>query len=158
MRFRQLGHTGMEISEIAHGLWGMGSWTDSDDEQSQQALQLAVDLGCNFFDSAWAYGEGKSDGFLGETLRRNPNKRLYAGTGGRRLPCQGRDEDRGDCARATGCSQAGREADAGEKMPYRKLARRMLQWAKAADDIEENRSSEGNPARRDEPARDGAAL
>jgi len=68
----------MEISEIAHGLWGMGSWTDSDDEQSQQALQLAVDLGCNFFDSAWAYGEGKSDGFLGETLRRNPNKRLYA--------------------------------------------------------------------------------
>src|SRR2546429_1042449 len=78
MKLRQLGRTGMQVSEIAHGLWGMGSWTDSDDEQSQQALQLAVDLGCNFFDSAWAYGEGKSDGFLGETLRRNPNKRLYA--------------------------------------------------------------------------------
>ena len=67
MKFRQLGRTGMEISEIAHGLWGMGSWTDSSDQQSQQALQLAVDLGCNFFDSAWAYGEGKSDGFLGES-------------------------------------------------------------------------------------------
>ena len=68
----------MEVSEIAHGLWGMGSWTDSEDQQSQQALQLAVDLGCNFFDSAWAYGEGKSDSFLGETLRRNPGQRLYA--------------------------------------------------------------------------------
>ncbi|HEX7961850.1 MAG TPA: aldo/keto reductase [Terriglobales bacterium] len=78
MKYRQLGRTGMEVSEIAHGLWGMGSWTDSNDQQSQQALQLAVDSGCNFFDSAWAYGEGKSDGFLGETLRRNPDKRLYA--------------------------------------------------------------------------------
>src|SRR5215813_3237 len=78
MKFRQLGRTGMEVSEIAHGLWGMGSWTDSDDQQSQQALQLAVDLGCNFFDSAWAYGEGKSDDFLGETLRHNQGKRLYA--------------------------------------------------------------------------------
>ena len=78
MKFRQLGRTGMQISEIAHGLWGMGSWTDSDDQQSRQAMQLAVDQGCNFFDSAWAYGEGKSDGFLGETLRRNQDKRLYA--------------------------------------------------------------------------------
>jgi aryl-alcohol dehydrogenase-like predicted oxidoreductase len=78
MKFRQLGRTGMQISDIAHGLWGMGSWPDSNDQQSQQAMQLAVDQGCNFFDSAWAYGEGKSDGFLGETLRRNPNKRLYA--------------------------------------------------------------------------------
>jgi aryl-alcohol dehydrogenase-like predicted oxidoreductase len=78
MKFRQLGRTGMEVSEIAHGLWGMGSWTDSNDQQSRDALQLAVDLGCNFFDSAWAYGEGKSDGFLGETLQRNPGKRLYA--------------------------------------------------------------------------------
>src|SRR2546423_7265142 len=78
MKFRQLGRTGMVTSEIAHGLWGMGSWHDSNDQESQHALQLAVDLGCNFFDSAWAYGEGKSDAFLGETLRRNQNKRLDA--------------------------------------------------------------------------------
>ena len=41
-------------------------------------LQLSVDLGCNFFDTAWAYGEGKSDGLLGETMQRNAGKRLYA--------------------------------------------------------------------------------
>jgi len=41
-------------------------------------MQLATDLGCNFFDSAWAYGDGKSDGLLGEIMRRNSGKRLYA--------------------------------------------------------------------------------
>ena len=41
-------------------------------------MQLATDMGCNFFDTAWAYGEGKSDGLLGEILSRNPEKRLYA--------------------------------------------------------------------------------
>jgi aryl-alcohol dehydrogenase-like predicted oxidoreductase len=43
-----------------------------------QALQLAIDLGCNFFDSALAYGEGKSDGLLGQTLAKNKGKRLFA--------------------------------------------------------------------------------
>src|SRR5205085_2427822 len=78
MRYRQLGRTGMDVSEIAHGLWGMGSWSGSSDEQSLAALQLSVDLGCNFFDSAWAYGEGKSDGLLGEVINRNPGKKIYA--------------------------------------------------------------------------------
>jgi aryl-alcohol dehydrogenase-like predicted oxidoreductase len=78
MHYRQFGRTGFQISDIAHGLWGMGGWSGSDDEQSLAALQLAVDLGCNFFDSAWAYGEGKSDSLLGEIIARNPGKRLYA--------------------------------------------------------------------------------
>jgi aryl-alcohol dehydrogenase-like predicted oxidoreductase len=78
MRFRKLGRTGFDVSEMAHGLWGMGSWPDSTDEESMKALQLSVDLGCNFFDSAWAYGDGRSDGLLGETLRHKPGKRLYA--------------------------------------------------------------------------------
>ena len=56
----------------------MGGWSESEDRQSLQALQLAVDLGCNFFDSAWAYGNGKSDGLLGQTLASNPGKRLYS--------------------------------------------------------------------------------
>ncbi len=73
-----LGRTGFEVSEVAYGLWGMSGWTDSDDKESRQSLQVAVDLGCNFFDSAWAYGEGKSDEFLGETLRQNKGRRLYA--------------------------------------------------------------------------------
>jgi aryl-alcohol dehydrogenase-like predicted oxidoreductase len=78
MHYRKLGRTGFEISDIAHGLWGMSGWSGSDDEESMKALQLAVDLGCNFFDTAWAYGQGKSDGLLGQLLAANKGKRLYA--------------------------------------------------------------------------------
>jgi len=78
MKYRKLGRTGFEVSEIAHGLWGMSGWSGSDDRQSLEALQLAVDLGCNFFDTAWAYGEGKSDALLGKILAANRDKRLYA--------------------------------------------------------------------------------
>ena len=78
MKYRTLGRTGFSVSEIAHGLWGMSGWSGSDDQQSLDALQLAVDLGCNFFDTAWADGEGKSDALLGQILARNRNKRLYA--------------------------------------------------------------------------------
>ena len=78
MKYRKLGRTGFEVSDIAHGLWGMSGWSGSEDRQSLQALQLAVDLGCNFFDTAWAYGAGKSDGLLGQIISRNPGKRLYA--------------------------------------------------------------------------------
>src|SRR5215472_7764606 len=78
MRYRTLGRTGLKVSDIAHGLWGISGWTGSDDAESLAALQLAVDHGCNFFDTAWAYGEGKSDGLLGEIMQRNKAKRLYA--------------------------------------------------------------------------------
>src|SRR5581483_4730416 len=78
MKYRKLGRTGFEVSDIAHGLWGMGEWSGSDDARSLEALQLALDLGCNFFDSAWAYGNGKSDALLGQIIARNRGKRLYA--------------------------------------------------------------------------------
>jgi aryl-alcohol dehydrogenase-like predicted oxidoreductase len=78
MRYRKFGRTGVEVSDIAPGLWGMGDWSGSDDKESMRALQLAVDLGCNFFDTAWAYGNGKSDGLLGRTMADNKGKRLFA--------------------------------------------------------------------------------
>lgn len=78
MKYRKFGRTGVDVSDIAHGLWGMGGWSGSEDRQSLGALQLAVDLGCNFFDSAWAYGEGKSDGLLGQTIAKNKGKKLFA--------------------------------------------------------------------------------
>jgi aryl-alcohol dehydrogenase-like predicted oxidoreductase len=78
MKYRKLGRTGFEVSDISHGLWGMSGWSGSEDRESLQALQLAVDLGCNFFDTAWAYGDGKSDSLLGKILAQNPGKRLYA--------------------------------------------------------------------------------
>ena len=79
MKYRKLGRTGFEVSEMAHGLWGMSGWTGSDDKESLAALQLATDLGCNFFDTAWAYGDGKSDGLLGEILTRNSGQAFVRG-------------------------------------------------------------------------------
>jgi len=78
MKYRKLGRTGFEVSDVAYGLWGMSGWSGSDDRESLEGLQLSVDLGCNFFDSAWAYGDGKSDGLLGQTIANNKGKRLYA--------------------------------------------------------------------------------
>jgi aryl-alcohol dehydrogenase-like predicted oxidoreductase len=56
----------------------MSGWSGSDDKQSLASLQRAVDAGCTFFDSAWGYGEGKSDQFLGQVLAANSGKQLYA--------------------------------------------------------------------------------
>jgi len=78
MKYRKLGRTGFEVSDVAYGLWGMSGWSGSNDHESLASLQLSVDLGCNFFDTAWAYGSGKSDGLLGETITRNTGRRLYA--------------------------------------------------------------------------------
>jgi aryl-alcohol dehydrogenase-like predicted oxidoreductase len=78
MQYRKFGRTGWTVSDIGYGLWGMSGWSGSDDQQSEASLQLAADSGCSFFDSAWGYGAGKSDQFLGALLARNPDKRLYA--------------------------------------------------------------------------------
>ncbi len=78
MHYRKLGRTGFEVSDIAHGLWGMSGWSGSDDDESMESLQRAVDLGCNFFDTAWAYGEGHSDELLGALIASNKGKRLFA--------------------------------------------------------------------------------
>jgi len=80
MKYREFGRTGWQVSEIGYGMWGMGSWTGSDDDESMKALQHAVELGCNFFDTAWAYGEGRSENLLGQLVRANPNNRLYTAT------------------------------------------------------------------------------
>lgn len=80
MNYRRFGRTGWQVSEIGYGMWGMGSWSGSDDADSLQALQLAVDLGCNFFDTAWAYGAGRSEGLLGQIVRANREKKLYTAT------------------------------------------------------------------------------
>lgn len=80
MRYRRFGRTGWEVSEIGYGMWGMGGWSGSDDEESSGALQRAVDLGCNFFDTAWAYGEGRSEALLGRLVRANPDRKLYTAT------------------------------------------------------------------------------
>ena len=68
------------MSEVGYGMWGMAGWTGSADDESSGSLDRAIELGCNFFDTAWAYGDGHSERLLGETLRRHPGKRLYVAT------------------------------------------------------------------------------
>lgn len=80
MNYRRFGRTGWQVSDIGYGMWGMGSWTESDDAESLAALQRAVELGCNFFDTAWAYGAGHSEGLLGQLVRANPGRKLYTAT------------------------------------------------------------------------------
>lgn len=80
MKYRRFGRTGWQVSEIGYGMWGMGSWSGSDDQESLRSLQMAVDLGCNFFDTAWGYGAGHSESLLGQLVRNNPEKKLYTAT------------------------------------------------------------------------------
>ena len=70
MRYRTFGRTGWQVSEVGYGMWGMAGWTGSDDEQSLRALERAFALGCNSFDTAWAYGAGKSEQLLGQALKK----------------------------------------------------------------------------------------
>ncbi len=80
MKYRKFGRTGWQVSEIGYGMWGMAGWTGSDDKESMHSLDIAVELGCNFFDTAWGYGKGKSERILREVLKRHPEKRVYTAT------------------------------------------------------------------------------
>ena len=75
--FRQVGLEG-ERGRLRHV--GHGGWTGSNDEESMRSLQRAVDLGCNFFDTARAYGDGRSEALLGRLVRANPGVKLYTAT------------------------------------------------------------------------------
>ncbi len=80
MRYRSFGRLGWQVSEVGYGMWGMGGWSGSDDRESLASLDRSIELGCNFFDTAYAYGQGKSERLLGEALRRHPGRRLYLAT------------------------------------------------------------------------------
>jgi aryl-alcohol dehydrogenase-like predicted oxidoreductase len=80
MRYRRFGRTGWEVSEMGYGMWGMASWSNSSDDESLGSLQAAVDRGCTFFDTAYAYGNGRSENLLGQIVRSNPGKRIYTAT------------------------------------------------------------------------------
>ncbi len=80
MQYRTFGRAGWRVSEIGYGMWGMGGWTGSDDEESLRSLHRAVELGCNFFDTAWGYGEGHSERLLGQIVRDLADRQLYVAT------------------------------------------------------------------------------
>lgn len=80
VRQRTFGRAGWHVSELGYGMWGMANWSGSDDAESLKSLQLAADLGCNFFDTAFAYGDGHSERLLGQIVRANPARKLYTAT------------------------------------------------------------------------------
>lgn len=80
MQKRRFGRTGWEISEVGYGMWGLAGWTGSDRKETDDSLNLAVESGVNFFDTAWGYGEGLSERILGELIKRYPDRKLYAAT------------------------------------------------------------------------------
>jgi aryl-alcohol dehydrogenase-like predicted oxidoreductase len=80
MNHRKFGRQGWNISDIGYGMWGMAGWSNSDDDESLASLQAAVEADCTFFDTAYAYGNGRSENLLGQTVRANPDKKLYTAT------------------------------------------------------------------------------
>ena len=80
MQYRTFGRTGWKISEIGYGMWGMAGWTGSESEEVNHALDKSVEMGCNFFDTAWAYGNGLSEEILNALLKRHSEKKLYTAT------------------------------------------------------------------------------
>ncbi len=77
MEYRKFGRTNWPVSEIGYGMWGMAGWTESSDIQSAKSLDVAVENGVTFFDTAWGYGEGHSEELLGQLVRRHPSQKLY---------------------------------------------------------------------------------
>ena len=80
MKTRSFGRLGWPVSEIGYGLWGVGGWTGSDDDESLKAIDRSIELGCTFFDTALAYGDGKSEELLGRVLARHRGKPLVVAT------------------------------------------------------------------------------
>lgn len=89
MNTRRLGKTGYEVSEIGFGAWAIGgSWGETDDRESLAAMHAAVDAGVSFFDTADAYGDGRSERLLGRVLRERQERLIVATKIGRRVPLE----------------------------------------------------------------------
>ena len=80
MQYRTFGRTGWQVSEIGYGMWGLAGWTGAERDEVERALDRSIELGCNFFDTAWAYADGLSETILNGVMKRHSGKRLYAAT------------------------------------------------------------------------------
>ncbi len=81
MRYRHLGRTKWEISEVGYGAWGIGGvqWLGGEDQEALAALRKAIELGVNIIDTALAYGDGHSEMLVGEAVR-EASKKIYVAT------------------------------------------------------------------------------
>ena len=81
MQYRPLGKTGIQVSDIGYGAWGIGGkqWLGGEDGESLKALRRAIELGVNFIDTALAYGDGHSERLVGQVVRETAAK-IYVAT------------------------------------------------------------------------------
>lgn len=81
MQYRSFGKTDIQISEIGHGTWAMGNmWGPTDDATSVEALLKGFELGINFVDTAWIYGNGRSEKIVASALKRWKGNQVYVAT------------------------------------------------------------------------------
>ncbi|HNV30565.1 MAG TPA: aldo/keto reductase, partial [Cyclobacteriaceae bacterium] len=80
MQYRKFGGTNWQVSEIGYGMWGLAGWKETDKVEVDEALARSVELGCNFFDTAWGYGAGVSEQILGKLMRQYASKQLHFAT------------------------------------------------------------------------------
>jgi len=86
LKYRKLGRTGWNVSEISFGAWAIGgAWGNVDDRESLAALHRAVDMGVNFFDTADVYGDGRSERLMARLKRERSEEIIIATKAGRRL-------------------------------------------------------------------------
>jgi aryl-alcohol dehydrogenase-like predicted oxidoreductase len=86
MKYRRLGKTNFEVSEVSLGTWQLGEgWGSVSDEDAVRVLQAALDHGINFFDTADVYGDGRSERFIAQVLAKHTEKVYVATKAGRRL-------------------------------------------------------------------------
>ena len=78
MELRTAQRLGVPVSVIGYGMWGLAGWKDTDDAEVERALDKAVASGITFFDTAFAYGDGRSEGILGNLVRRNSTRLFTA--------------------------------------------------------------------------------
>ncbi len=79
MKYRLFGRTNVTVSEIGHGTWAMGNmWGPRDDEQAIKALQLGLEKGINFIDTAWIYGDGHSEQLIGRVVQETGKRPFIA--------------------------------------------------------------------------------
>ncbi len=89
MKYRALGRTGWNVSEVSFGAWAIGGdWGGLDDRQSLAALHRAIDFGVNFIDTADVYGMGHSERLIAQLKRERKDEIVVATKAGRRLPAQ----------------------------------------------------------------------
>src|SRR5579862_6268156 len=89
MKYRALGRTGWNVSEVSFGAWAIGgAWGHVSDEEAMGALHKAIDCGVNFIDTADVYGDGRSERLIARLKRERKDEIIVATKAGRRLPKQ----------------------------------------------------------------------